>query len=92
MEEFIGKKVKVEYVQEIGWKLPVSVTIDKKFYAVEKVLSRWEEHSFGKPWWRRKHQVWYLLELADGYQYHLYWDRGAKGTGQGWYLVKRIKE
>ena len=45
MEEFVGKKVKVETVQEIGWKRPVSLQFGQKLLKVSKVISHWEEHS-----------------------------------------------
>lgn len=90
MEEFIGKKLKVEYVQEVGWRRPTKLNFDKLDYKVEKILSRWEEHTLGKPWWRRKHRVWYKVSLDNGESYELYWDRGARGKGKDWILVKRV--
>lgn len=89
-EEFIGKKVRVEYVQEIAWKRPVKLKINAKVYKVKKVISRWEEHTMGRPWWRRKHRVWYEVLLGDNNIYTLYWDRGPAGAGRDWFLVKRL--
>jgi len=90
MDEFIGKAVKVDCVQEVGWRRPVSVTLGSTTYMVKEVVSHWEEHTLLKAWWRRKHRVRYLLDLDDGFRYELYWDRGAKGAGRGWFMVKRL--
>jgi len=90
MEKFIGKKVKVEYTQETGWKRPVTLTFNNHSYKVEKIERRWEEHTLGDPWWQRKHRVWYGILLEDGNYYQIYWDRGASGKGKHWFLVKKV--
>lgn len=109
MDEFIGEKINVDFVQEAGWKRPVMLRFRGKSYAVKEVKSRWEEHDFADPWWTRKHRVWYEVDavqirrvlrpkteakrrddIDDGFRYHLYWDRGPRGKGEDWILVKRI--
>ena len=90
MEEFIGQKVKVAFVQKIGWKEPTELTLDKKIYKVVKIYQRWEEHTKEKYWRDRKHRVWYEIEMDDGAIYQLYWDRGAYGKGKDWVLAKKI--
>lgn len=90
-EEFIGKNVKVDFVQKTGWKRPTKITINNNILKVKKIISRWEEHTKRRPWWSRKHRVWYQVQLEDGYQYELYWDRGASGSGKEWFLVKKFK-
>lgn len=89
-DEFIGEKINVEYVQELGWRRPTGISFEKNNYEVLEVVSRWEEHTLGKPWWSRKHRVWYEVVLEDGNKYHLYWDRGPRGKGKDWVLVKRV--
>ena len=90
MSEFIGKKVKADCIQEVGWKRPLALTLDKKFFKVKKIISRWEEHTQQKYWRDRKHRVWYEVKLDDGNIYQLYWDRGAYGKGRDWILLKRL--
>ncbi len=92
MDEFIGQKVRCEYVQEVGWKRPTRLTFAGRSHDVEEVLDRWEEHTLGRPWYSRKHRVWYLVRLDDGGRYELYWDRGAKARGKDWILLKRLAE
>lgn len=89
MEEFIGRKVKVEFVQEMGWKKPINLTHDRKTYKVKKIISHWEEHTKDKYWRDRKHRVWYKIQLDDDAIYLLYWDRGAYGKGQDWILSRK---
>ncbi|OGC51169.1 hypothetical protein A2982_04315 [candidate division WWE3 bacterium RIFCSPLOWO2_01_FULL_39_13] len=91
MKEFIGKNVNVDFVQETGWRRPTSITFNNNLLKVKKIISRWEEHTQSRPWWLRKHRVWYRILLADGSQCELFWNRGAKGAGKEWFLVKRIK-
>lgn len=90
MGEFIGRKVRCEYVQETGWKRPVRLQAGDRSWAVEEIVDRWEEHTLGRPWWSRKHRVWYVVRLNDGDCYQLYWDRGARGRGMDWVLLKRL--
>ncbi|MDD5454097.1 MAG: hypothetical protein PHW62_01160 [Candidatus Ratteibacteria bacterium] len=90
MEEFIGKKIKVEFIQEVGWKRPVTLTWGKKSHEVKEIIDRWEEHTLTSPWWARKHRVRYKVMLDDCNIYELYWDRGARGKGQDWFLVKKL--
>ena len=90
MHEFIGKKIKVEFVQETGWKRPVSLKWDKRTHKVKEVIDRWEEHTKTNPWYRRKHRVRYKVLLDDNNIYELYWDRGPYGKGKDWFLVKRV--
>lgn len=90
MGEFIGKKVKVNYLQEIGWRRPVSLTLNKKAFKVKKIIFHWEEHTKEKYWRDRKHRVYYELLLDDDNIYQLYWDRGAYGKGKDWILLKRL--
>lgn len=90
MEEFIGKKVKVNFIQEIGWKRPQSLLLDKKTYKVRRIITRWEEHTKEKYWRDRKHRVWYKIRLNDGHIYLLYWDRGAYGKGKDWLLARKV--
>ncbi len=92
MEEFIGKKIKVEFVQEVGWKRPTILTFDKKSYVVKEIASMWEEHTLVQSWWQRKHRVWYQVLLENGDRYEIYWDRGGRGKGKDWILVKRISD
>lgn len=89
MDEFIGKKVKIEFVQEIGWRKPIKLFLDDKTYKIIKIISRWEEHTKEKYWRDRKHRVLYQIKLKDGV-YLLYWDRGAYGKGKDWVLSKKI--
>ena len=72
MNELISKKIKVEYVQETGWRRPVKIRIGKEEYPVKKVVSRWEEHTLDDAWWRRRHRVHYIVDLNDGAQYEIY--------------------
>lgn len=92
MPEFIGKKIKVEYVQKIGWRRPVKLRIGAEEHKVKKVLSRWEEHVMKDSWWQRKHRVHYVVLLDDGERYELYWNRGSRGTQEEWVLLKRLSD
>lgn len=90
MEEFIGQKVKMDYIQEIGWRRPIGFSFKKKKYKVVKIISRREEHTREKYWRDRKHRVWYEVLLDDNNRYLLYWDRSAYGKGKDWILSRRI--
>ncbi len=90
MEHFISKKIKVEYVQETGWKRPVKIKAGKEEYAVRNVIRRWEEHTLEDAWWRRRHRVHYIIELEDDAQYEIYWNRGASGQREEWVLLKKL--
>ena len=92
MAEFIGKKIKVEYRQEIGWRRPVKLKIGAEEHAVTKVISRWEEHILKDAWWQRKHRVHYAVVLDDGKRYELYWNRGARGEREEWVLLKALSD
>jgi len=92
MNDFIGKKIKVEYIQETGSRRPVALSFDQQTYKIIRIIRQWEEHTLGKPWWSRKHRVWYELELDGGNHYQIYWDRGASGKGEEWYLVKSLSK
>ena len=92
MDEFAGKTVDVEYVQEAGWKRPVKISIERKPYAVKEVIAHWEEHTLDDPWWRRRHRVYYHVLLENGKQYEMYWDRGASGEGKEWVLLKELSD
>ncbi|MBM3208829.1 hypothetical protein FJZ40_00850 [Candidatus Shapirobacteria bacterium] len=89
MEEFIGKKVKVDFVQEIGWKRPTVITFGNKTLKIRTVRSRWEEHSYSRPWWLRKHRVCYEVETENGDTYQIYWDRGGSGKGKDWFCSSK---
>ena len=92
MEELISKKIKVEYAQETGWRRPVRIKAGKEEYAVQNVIRRWEEHTLDDAWWRRRHRVHYIVELDDGAQYEIYWNRGARGAREEWVLLKKLDD
>ena len=72
MNKLISKKIKVEYMQETGWRRPMKIRADKKDYTVKKIIRRWEEHTLDDAWWRRRHRVHYIVDLNDGAQYEIY--------------------
>lgn len=93
MAEFIGKKIRLEYVQEVGWLRPRRLLIGRsEKRAVREVIERWEEHTLKDPWWQRKHRVHYVVRLDDGERYELYWNRGASARGDEWILLKRLSD
>ncbi len=92
MAEFIGKRINVEYVQEVGWRRPVKFSVGKEMHNVREVLSRWEQHTFRDPWWQRRHRVHYIVLLDNGKQYEIYWDRGPSGEGKEWVLLKELSD
>ncbi len=90
MNKLISKKIKVEYMQETGWRRPMKIRADKKDYTVKKIIRRWEEHTLDDAWWRRRHRVHYIVDLNDGAQYEIYWNRGASGQRDEWILLKKL--
>lgn len=94
MSSFIGKPVAVEWVQEIGWKHPVSFVYRQTSYQVELVEERWEEHGFPasgprRPrWYHRRHRVYYRVLTGCGRRFILCYDRGGKL--HSWVLLKEI--
>jgi len=93
---FISQKIEVKFEQRPGWKEPRSFIWKGKEYEIEKILSRWEDHSFGlvppsdRKWWLRRHRVYYRVRTKGGGVYELYWDRGSKK--KDWVLAKEIRE
>ncbi|RJQ36146.1 hypothetical protein C4552_04270 [Candidatus Parcubacteria bacterium] len=90
--EFIGQTIRVMTKQEPGWLRPVSFRLDGKEHTVVRVDERWEEHTLGDSWWQRRHRVHYAVTVADGRRFELYWDRGARGQGETWVLLKELAD
>lgn len=91
MAVFVGKRIHVDFVQEVGWRRPIKIRVDKKVYSVQEVLSRHEEHMMKDAWWQRRHRVNYSLRLANGSEVEIYWNRGARGEGDEWVLLKETR-
>lgn len=92
---FIGETVKVDWVQEIGFKRPVTINWSGGTLTVRDVLMKWEDHGFGnsppkkRPWYLRRHRTYYRVGTADGRAFEMYLDRGAQK--ETWVLVKEIR-
>lgn len=90
MMEFIGRTVQVDWVQEAGWKRPVSFTWGDRTYRVKAVVARWDDYGFGtaapsrKKWYQRRHRTCYEVETEDGMRFRLYLDRA--GGRRHWVL------
>lgn len=91
--EFIGREIRVEWVQEPGWKRPVALLWDGRTLRVSTVIARWDDYGFGlaaprrKKWYHRRHRTWYEVETEGGDRFRLYMDRGGRGS---WVLVGRV--
>jgi len=94
MMEFIGRPVEVEWVQEAGWKRPVTFVWDGRTWRVKAVVARWDDYGFGvaapsrKKWYQRRHRTCYEVETEEGERFHLYLDRA--GGRRHWVLLGRL--
>ena len=91
---FIGETVKVDWVQEVGFKRPASIAWSGETLAVKDVLMKWEDHGFGssppkkRPWYLRRHRTCYRVRTTEERVFEMYLDRGAQK--ETWVLVKEV--
>lgn len=92
--DFIGETVRVDWIQEIGYKRPVTVGWSGGDIRVQDILMKWEDHGFGssppkkRPWYLRRHRTYYRVKDSGGRVFEMYLDRGAEK--ETWVLAKEI--
>lgn len=91
---FIGEPISMEWVQEVGFKRPVSFTWDGKLYVVKDILMKWDDYGFGasppkrRTWWMRRHRTYYHVLTETGQVFEIYLDRASHKSV--WVLVKEV--
>lgn len=92
--KFISKKIRV--VEDGSPKRPARFYWDETEYVVTEVIAQWQDWGFSegagtRNWRNRRHRNCYHVKTADGSEFELYLDRGAKLTGGDWFLLSKLK-
>lgn len=77
-------------------RLPVAFQWRGRECRIEKILKAWQDWGFGaaapakKTWRLRRHRNFYQIRTAEGDEYEMYLDRGAKGEKESWVLLRQV--